>query len=909
MAIGHGDGNSAAEPAEAVEQAFMVEDSSPIDPPWVEAGYEEEQPRRRELGWMLPTLALLVVLGWTAFFGWVHRNTLLAGASPAQWSQWIIDWSVPVLLVIALWLLAMRNSRREAARFAVAAQSLSDESQRLEQRLSTVNRELSLARDFIAAQSRDLESLGRIAAERLSQNADRLQGLIRDNGEQVEQIGRVSTAALGNIDRLRDDLPVISNSARDVTSQIGQAGEVARQQLDEMIGGFNRLNEFGDASGRQVVVLRGKVEQAIAAFEGQAEKLEEVLGHRFNALTERSAAFRAELDGREVEAFAAMRRRADALGQEVAGSAEEIARLEREALAALSGRMGQVNDQAVQMSARLREGEIEAGERWSVAIASLEERMLEAVRRITEVDSHAMDNARTRLEALRDEAVRVDNTIAERMAAFDQHRALRDNQATEREAAALAELEQRLAAFDDDRASREAQAADRAATALASLEQRLAAFDGDRQMRAAQVAEREALALADLDQRLTAFDTQVSERQQDQLAHASGMAERSEALAARLSELSAQMDELVRQGHETQSGLAEAAAGFSERLNDSRAMLAESGKMVIGLTDDSVRLLELIRSSSEHTSGDLPQAIGKAEARLASFESQARAISGLIGDAGERGAMLAAHVAAARGDGLAAHDELAALEGRIRQVATQSEALAAQARDELGQAIGTLEEAARQALGNLQESQAEAIREIADRIGADSSAAIADALREHATTAIAELEEAAVQAGETGRATAQHLRNQLSRVNELAGNLEQRVAHARQRAEEQVDSDFTRRMALITESLNSNAIDISKAFANEVTDTAWTSYLRGDRGIFTRRAVRLLDNQEARGVAEIYQNDSDFRETVNRYIHDFEAMLRSVLSTRDGHALAVTLLSSDMGKLYVALAQAIERLR
>ena len=62
-------------------------------------------------------------------------------------------------------------------------------------------------------------------------------------------------------------------------------------------------------------------------------------------------------------------------------------------------------------------------------------------------------------------------------------------------------------------------------------------------------------------------------------------------------------------------------------------------------------------------------------------------------------------------------------------------------------------------------------------------------------------------------------------------------------------------------------------------------------------------------MAEIYEEDGDFRETVNRYIHDFEAMLRSVLSTRDGHALAVTLLSSDMGKLYVALAQAIERLR
>ena len=48
---------------------------------------------------------------------------------------------------------------------------------------------------------------------------------------------------------------------------------------------------------------------------------------------------------------------------------------------------------------------------------------------------------------------------------------------------------------------------------------------------------------------------------------------------------------------------------------------------------------------------------------------------------------------------------------------------------------------------------------------------------------------------------------------------------------------------------------------------------------------------------------------MNHYIHDFEAMLRQLLSTRDGNALGVTLLSSDMGKLYVALAQGIERLR
>jgi hypothetical protein len=852
-AIGPGspDGNAPADAETPSEEAFVLEDEYAGEETWDAEQFDEPEPRRPRLGWVLPTLAILAVLAWTGFFAWVNQRALLGGASPAQWSRWIVDWSVPVVLVVGLWLLAMRNSRRESARFASAAQALATESQNLERRLTVVNRELSLAREFIAAQSRDLESLGRIAAERLSQNADRLQGLIRDNGEQVEQIGRVSGTALANMDRLRDDLPVISNSARDVANQIGQAGEVARTQLDEMVGGFNRLNEFGVASERQVVSLHAKVEQAVAAFEAQALHLEEVLGHRFATLTERSAAFRAELDGREVEAFAAIRRRADSLGQEMAESAEALARHEREALAALTERLAQVREEASRVSTHLREGEAEARERWAAEIVALEERMVEAIRKIAEIDSHASDNARRRLEALREEAIRVDQAIA----------------------------------------------------------QRVTDFEAERERREAQVAEREAQALASLEERLAGFDARVGERQQEHLVHVSGLAERSEALAERLRELTAQMDSLAAQGRQTQGDLGDAAAGLAANLEESRAVLAESGAMVARLTDDSVRLLELIRSSADHTMQDLPKSIGQAEARLTAFESHARSLGDLIAQAGERGEALAAHVAAARSDGSATFEELGALDARMSELAGRSGALAAQARGELSAALAALQEAATNALGEFQQGQAEAIRAIAERIGSDSSAAIAEALRDHADQAIAELEEAARQASESGRDTAQQLRDQLALVNELAGNLEQRVAYARQQAEEQVDNDFARRMALITESLNSSSIDISKAFANEVTDTAWASYLRGDRGIFTRRAVRLLDNQDARAVAEIYQGDADFRETVNRYIHDFEAMLRSVLSTRDGHTLAVTLLSSDMGKLYVALAQAIDRLR
>ncbi len=150
---------------------------------------------------------------------------------------------------------------------------------------------------------------------------------------------------------------------------------------------------------------------------------------------------------------------------------------------------------------------------------------------------------------------------------------------------------------------------------------------------------------------------------------------------------------------------------------------------------------------------------------------------------------------------------------------------------------------------------------------------------------------------------------QMLTISETSASLEARISEAREEVESSDQANFARRVALLIESLNSTAIDVNKILSNEVTDTAWAAYLRGDRGIFTRRAVKLLNSGEVREIARHYENEPEFREQVNRYVHDFEAMLRNILATRDGTPLSVTLLSSDTGKLYVALAQAIERLR
>jgi len=111
------------------------------------------------------------------------------------------------------------------------------------------------------------------------------------------------------------------------------------------------------------------------------------------------------------------------------------------------------------------------------------------------------------------------------------------------------------------------------------------------------------------------------------------------------------------------------------------------------------------------------------------------------------------------------------------------------------------------------------------------------------------------------------------------------------------------------DSMHSASIDVGKILSDEIDDKAWSSYMKGNRDVFTRRAVRLIGGTESRALQSHYDSDPEFQESVNRYVADFESMLRRVLAERDGGMIAVTLMSSDMGKLYAALAQAIERRR
>jgi hypothetical protein len=179
-------------------------------------------------------------------------------------------------------------------------------------------------------------------------------------------------------------------------------------------------------------------------------------------------------------------------------------------------------------------------------------------------------------------------------------------------------------------------------------------------------------------------------------------------------------------------------------------------------------------------------------------------------------------------------------------------------------------------------------------------------IRESVEERLREVEVVAARAVDAARSASDRLTQQMLSIGQSAAALEAHIEDTNKHQREKDSEAFARRVALLIDSMHSAAIDVGKILADEIDDKAWDSYLKGNRGVFTRRAVRLMDGSENRAIRTHYECDLEFQRSVNRYVHDFESMLRRVLAERDGGMMAVTLMSSDTGKLYAALAPAID---
>jgi hypothetical protein len=647
----------------------------------------------------------------------------------------------------------MRNSSREATRFGKVAGRLRIESDALAARMRAVNGEISLAREFLSQNARELETVGRQSSQKLIESAQMLSAALADSDEKSKKLEAVSQAAITNLEHLRKHLPVVTSAAKDVTNQIGSAGNNAQVQIKSLIASLERVSDAGKSVNAYIDNVETRADDLSVRLEQSLSGSAKLLDDKSAEALDRSAQMATLMDSAAQAISSGIAQASGDIDTILAGSQAKI----QTSLSDLRGALSEIEAQSQQEDARVR-----------TIITAITAHIQTSAAHIAEVDKAATDQT--------SKLAFVVTALGESTRSVGS--ALSDNQVI---------------------------AAD-----LITQSDRLNALLG--------------AANDEIGQNIPAAMDNLNVRMTESISHVQSALSNAETL-----------DSL--------------SDGVLEKLAKIELSIAAQHDAVGALTAES----------------DV-------------------------------------HFAAR-------HEQVDALGAALKQTHALLEEMSGEANDRLVSSLLRVRETTRAAAESSRKILDEELAHIADQLTEQSRVALANALDAQVASMNEAVQEAIARNIELSEVASSLAARQLGELEEMTISLEGRIADTKNNFESVQEDSLARRMVVLTESLNSTAIDVTKILSNEVTDTAWNAYLKGDRGVFTRRAVRLLDSSEAKIIVRHYGEDSDFREHVNRYVHDFEAIMRLLLSTRDGNAIGVTLLSSDIGKLYVALAQAIERLR
>ncbi len=317
-------------------------------------------------------------------------------------------------------------------------------------------------------------------------------------------------------------------------------------------------------------------------------------------------------------------------------------------------------------------------------------------------------------------------------------------------------------------------------------------------------------------------------------------------------------------------------ATIAERLADTRAAMA-------ALHDETDRLTHTVTTLGS----SVADGSNLVSAASANFGAERDAVVGLARElAGHFDTARAALADLESGSAAAAASIAAGLGGEVSR---------------LGDATETAVAAMRSALAKVVD---DAVAALADAAGSRAEMAFGAPVRDQ----ISAIETAASRAAAAGQQASERLATQMLSLVETVGVVEARIDEVEAQHAIRARDSLASRAARLIEALNAAVVDVAQLLSLSVSDGEWAAYLRGDRSVFARAVAPQLDREVARRIARMLQHDPAFRSEAVRFTDMFEALIQRLLGDRDGEALAATMLSADLGKLYIAITDAGERL-
>jgi hypothetical protein len=108
--------------------------------------------------------------------------------------------------------------------------------------------------------------------------------------------------------------------------------------------------------------------------------------------------------------------------------------------------------------------------------------------------------------------------------------------------------------------------------------------------------------------------------------------------------------------------------------------------------------------------------------------------------------------------------------------------------------------------------------------------------------------------------------------------------------------------------LESLSLDIGRLMDRNLAAEMWDRYQRGESKAFTKRLYTPAGQKAFDEVGRKYRADRNFKQTVDRYITEFERLLDEVARDERGPAVLRSHLTSETGMVYTLLAHAAGRL-
>jgi hypothetical protein len=100
--------------------------------------------------------------------------------------------------------------------------------------------------------------------------------------------------------------------------------------------------------------------------------------------------------------------------------------------------------------------------------------------------------------------------------------------------------------------------------------------------------------------------------------------------------------------------------------------------------------------------------------------------------------------------------------------------------------------------------------------------------------------------------------------------------------------------------------EIARAIDRRTADQVWQRFRAGERGVLGRHLYSVDGQQTFDEISQRYDRDGEFRATVDRYIGDFERLLRD--AEQSDPSVMQSYMTSETGRVYLLLAHASGRL-